>query len=233
MIQIPECWMEKCMMDQYVVSYKHRDEELAKIMGCQPQDVKYSPWVYGYDISIEHFYWLQFLKEYRNDEMKHINMGFFDIESDIIRTDGKMQQPGVCPTSCITFIDADAKTVYTLCLIKDNLPVYAKVHPEYPTLEKVRDKFYDQVNALVGDVPGFLKEIHDLFTESYGELKYNLLLFEEEIRLHETFWQIVRASNIDILEAWNAPYDVRNLIERPLVLGYDPESIICDPAYKY
>lgn len=232
-VRIIEAWERKDKCNRYVISYHYRDRELANILGCDPKDVKYSPLIFGYDVSIESFYWIHFLLEYHNDETKKLSMGFFDIESDIIQVSGKTAEAGSCPTTAITFIDCDRRHVYTMCLLKDNLPIYAESHPRYRSIEDVRKKFYDQVAELKDDVPGFIEELHRLFDPSYGELQYDLILFEDEIRLHKFFWELVRASNIDILEAWNAPYDVRNLIERPLVLGYEPESIICDPAFTY
>lgn len=231
--RVIEAWEMKERCDRVIISYHWRDQELAKILGCEPNQVKYSPLLYGYDITIEHFYWIHFLLEYGNDMPKHLSKGFFDIESDIIQARGRTMVAGSCPTTAITFIDADHKQVYTFCLLRDGLPIYPETHPNYPTLEKVRQKYYEQVEELKGDVPGFIDELHELFDEFYGELTYNLIFFEDEIRLHQSFWSVVRASGIDFLMAWNDPYDVRNLIERPLNLGYEPESIICDPDFKY
>lgn len=229
---------KKEMCDKVTVSYHWRDRELAEIIGCQPNDVKYSPLLFGYDIPIENFYWTQFLLEYGNELPKELCVGFFDIESDIIQARSKSQEPGSCPTTCITFLYPDATPehnvhVYTLILLKDNLPVYAESHPNYQAICDARNHYYDQVNALVEDLPGLVKEFHSMFDETYGILDYHVLTFEDEIKLHKVFWEIVRRSGIDFLLAWNVPYDARNLIERPLVLGYEPESIICDPDFKY
>ena len=228
-----EPWEEKANCECFRISYHNREKEMARILGCEPADVKYSPLIFGYDIDVEHFYWMHFLIEYGNDIPKKVSVGLFDIESDIIQITGKAAAPGSCPTSAITFIDVDHLEVYTFVNTKDGLPVYAETHPNYAQIQKVRDNFYEQVDHFQANLDKFIDELHSDFDDSYGVFKYHILCFDDEIRMHQAFWQIARASNIDILEAWNLPYDARNLIERPLVLGFEPESIICDSDYKY
>ena len=46
-------WEDIEKMDRYLISYHWRDQELADILGCKPVDVKYSPVIFGYDMSIE------------------------------------------------------------------------------------------------------------------------------------------------------------------------------------
>ena len=226
-------WESKSNLVRAEISYKKRDQELAALLGCDPNDVKYSPLIFGYDIKIEDFYWMMFTLEYGNDLPKPINPGFFDIESDIIQADG-FAGPGEAPTSAVTFIDGNAKQVYSILLCRDNLPVLATTNPQYEEIGKIRDHFYSPVDYLKEHVQDFIKELHEMFDEFYGaDLQYHMIFADEEIQLHQAFWEIVRQSNIDYLMAWNAPYDIRNLIERPLSLGYEPESIICDEAFKY
>lgn len=226
-------WESMDKLDRKLISYHWRDRELAQILNCDPNYVKTSPLIFGYDIKIEHYYWIQFLLNYGTDAPKTINMGLFDIESDIIQCDG-FAAPGEAPTSAITFVDASKKTVYTLVLGKDNLPILALSNPHYIETEKIKANFYEQVDAVRNNLDGLVAECHEMFDEYYGsDLTYNIMLFDDEIKLHQVFWEIIRRSNIDYLGAWNAPYDIRNLIERPLALGYEPESIITDPAFKY
>lgn len=221
-------------LDKYTISYHFRDQDLAKILGCAPGDVKYSPFIFGYDISIEHFYWMHFILEYGNDLPKHLSKGFLDIESDIIQTAaGGFAAPGEAPTSAITFIDADARQVYTLVLCKDNLPIVAETNPHYHEYEEIKKSFYEQVDDFCNHLDDFVKELHEDFDDVYGEFTYNVLTFDEEIHLHQAIWEIIRHSGVLYLLIWNAPYDARNLIERPLALGYEPESIICDSDFKY
>ena len=225
-------WEKMDKLERKLIHYHWRDKELANILGCDPAEVKVSPFVFGYDISIEHYYWIQFILVYGTDGNKPINVGLFDIESDIIQCDG-FASPGEAPTSAITFVDVNRKQVYCFFLGPDYLPILAETNPHYHEMEGIKANYYQQLDAIRNDMDGFVAECHSLFDEFYGDLTYNIYIFEDEIRLHQAFWEVVRNSNLDFLMAWNAPYDIRNLIERPLTLGYEPESIICDPAFKY
>lgn len=226
-------WEDIEKLDRYVVSYHWRDRELAKILGIEPEQVKYSTLLFGYDISVEHYYWIQFILNYPTNANKTLNIGLFDIESDIIQCDG-FASPGEAPTSVVTFIDVTQKEVYCFALAPDCLPVLAESNPHYDEIQQVKVNYYKQLDALKGDVDGFIGECHALFDDFYGaDLKYHFILFDDEIRLHQAFWEVIRKSKLDYIMAWNAPYDIRNLIERPLALGYEPESIICDDAYRY
>ena len=229
---IIEAYEDINKLDRYVVSYHNRDRELARILGCEPEDVVHSPLIYGYDISIEHYYWIQFLLEYGNDLPKRISVGYFDIESDTIQVEG-FAAPGEAPTCAVTFIDQDKKIVYTIALAKDNLPVLAETNPHFDEIYQMKEDFYKQLDYIRGHIDDFIAECHQNFDEYYGELEYKIAFVDDEIQLHLLFWDIIKGSDIDYLMAWNAPYDIRNLIERPLTLGYEPESIICDPAFAY
>lgn len=232
-VNIMEAWMEQEFCDKVTVSYHWRDRELAEYMHCHPNDVKYSPWLYGYDVPIETWYWTQFLLEYGNDLPKKVDAGFFDIESDIIQQTARQSQPGTSPTSAITFIPANSDDVYTFVLTRDCLPVYAETHPMFQEINEIRENFKQQVQYFSEHLTEFIAECHANFDESYGVRQYHIMLFDDEIRLHQAFWEIVRNSGVDFMMAWNLPYDARNLIERPLVLGYEPESLICDDDFKY
>ena len=144
-----DCWRSVDECDKVLVSYHNRDKELAPMLGLKPDQVKYSTVLFGYDIKIEHYYWIQFLIEYGNDELKPINVGFFDIESDIIQSDG-FAAPGEAPTSAVTLVDASARAVYTIVLGKDNLPIVAESNPKYMIYQEVKKKFYEQVDYLKG-----------------------------------------------------------------------------------
>ena len=56
-------WMPMDKLDRHVISYRYRDRELSKILKVPPSEVKYSPLIFGYDINIEHYYYMQFLLE--------------------------------------------------------------------------------------------------------------------------------------------------------------------------
>jgi dsDNA-binding SOS-regulon protein len=67
-----------------------------------------------------------------------------------------------------------------------------------------------------------MKEDYD---EIYGDIKYNVIIFDDESNMLIALFKILEASDNDYLEIWNAPYDMQNLIERPRTLGLDPDLI--------
>lgn len=225
-------WMPMDKLDRHVISYRYRDRELSKILKVPPNEVKYSPLIFGYDINIENYYYMQFLLEYGNEDHKELSVGFLDIENDIIQCDG-FPTPGEAPTSAVTYIDGEKKVAYTLALGKDNIPILPETNKHYEEFQQMRDDFYRQVEYFKTHIDDFVADCHKAFDESYGEFEYNVLLFDDELELLKVLWQIVNKSSNDFLEIWNAPYDIRNLIERPLVLGVEPESLICDEDFKY
>lgn len=72
-------FIEKDKCNKYLVPYKFRMKEIAKILGCKPNEAKYSKYVYQIDMDIEHFYMIQFYLEYNDHEgQKPLSLGFSD-----------------------------------------------------------------------------------------------------------------------------------------------------------
>ncbi len=120
---------------------------------------------------------------------------------------------------------------YTLLLKADNIPEPGDNVRKNEIHKNLKDSFWKQFNEFENDLDGFIVECHELFDESFGVFNYNILIFEKEIDLIIALFDIVKASDNDYVEIWNAPYDMQNLIERPKVLGYDPSTIIVDEAF--
>lgn len=219
-------WIDKAYCDTYRVNYKNRWKEIGQIIGCKPDQVKVSPWVFGADMDLDIWYIHQFLKEYPTNRPGDISVGFYDIETDTVNFDG-WPETGEAPISVITYIDGPSRTSYTLiyhnCGIKPN-------HPRYEELSKKYDDGYDY---FINHLDEFDKELHSDFDASYGHLDYVILTFESEIEMLQVFFKLVNESANDFNEAWNAPFDFGELITRPSVLGYDPLEIIADKSFNY
>ena len=220
--------LEECT--KYTMPYKSRFKHIGDILGCTPQEAKYSPYVSQSDMEIEHFYLMQFLKEYDNELPKKLSLGFFDIESDIINFI-EFAEPGEAPQNVISYYDENTKTMYTLVCVQDNVPVVDPIHKKYEYYETLRRKFKEQTTDFINRLDEFVKECNDTFDENYGHIEYNVLVFEDEASMLQAFWTIVHHCDNDYLLAWNAPYDVSNLIERPKVIGLDPNKMI--PAIDF
>ena len=74
-------------------------------------------YVLGLDVKIEHFYFMEFKREYGNDLQKPLKIAFADIETEIKYAPYTGLAPyGKVPISLITVIDATDMVSYTLAL---------------------------------------------------------------------------------------------------------------------
>lgn len=218
------------------VHYKTMNFELSKITGVPKDEIKYCPWIFGSDIKIESFYFINFLMEYGNDDLKQLSVGFFDIENDIIemRDGEKFTEYGNYPTNAITYVDEERMQCYTLLLTSVNPVLYRKT--SNPAINKEREecleKWNNQVPRFMDNVDSFIDGLHERHDEAFGVFDYHILFFEKEIDLIKAFWDIVNASDNDFVQVWNLPYDAQTLIARIIKLGYDPREIICNREFR-
>lgn len=199
-------------VDKIRVKYRSRRFVVAKRLGIKPDEVDSSPYVAGTDIDIRHWYFVEFLHEYKNDLPKPLNVGYSDIETDsrgfskneLANAHGKM------PITCITYICDARKQVY----------VFIMNNPEYGRMQEIVDNL-DKLKA----------QMIEKFTPKYGEAEYSLMLFDKEIDMITAYWKLVHYLQDDFLLFWNAPFDVGNLTSRPAELGYNPFDIVCDKDF--
>lgn len=222
---------EKC--DRYLVPYKQRYSAVGRILGCSPKEAKYSKYVFQLDMDIEHFYMMNFFKEYGYKvDTKPLSIGFSDIESDIINCEG-FAKPGEAPTNAISYFDENTKEMFTFVCVQDNLPHLPTNHPDYEKIESLRASFKEQTEYFMDHLDAFKEECKQKFEEEYGEIEYNILVFADELSMYRAYWKILDIHQNDFLFFWNAPYDISNLIERPKTLGADPSDIIVCPEFGH
>lgn len=220
--------IDKCM--KMTVPYKQRFSHIAKQLGCDPKEAKYSPYIFQADMEIEHFYMMQFFIEYGNELPKKLSLGFSDIESDIINFDS-FAEPGEAPPNAISYFDESTKNMYTLVCIQDNVPHLDPSHKKYERYEKLRTRFTEQTEYFINHINEFVEECNKDFDESYGHIDYHILVFEDELSMLQAYWDIVDKCDNDFMFFWNAPYDMSNLIERPRKLGHDPNTMISSKEF--
>ena len=221
----PRDWYPKEVMMPLKVRYRNRYSQLAKYLGYENiEDVKNSGLVAFSNMDIVTYYEIMFQIEYGNDKPKPLNIGFLDIENDIIEIE-HFPTPGECPIDMLNFIDEAGNTSYTLLL----RPKHAAnaIDPE-------TGKHYDnrdQAAAFESDIENFVKELHEDFDETYGSIDYRFLFFDDELKLIQTLFRIIEACNTDFCQIWNLPYDIGNLVARPETLGAAPEDYICSNMF--
>lgn len=211
------------------VHYATRYAEIAKELGLKSsEDARESPYVFGADTTIEQYYMTQFEYEYHTDAPKNLSRGYFDIENDTINLD-RFPMYGETPINAVTYIDDESHNVFTFVLTKNNLIELPIVHVKHDYFQQLSEKFDRNMEWLKTHTHEFIQKCHEWFDESYPGFEYNVMLFDDEISLIRAFWQIVHAVDNDFVSAWNLPYDMQNMMERPGNLGYDVNDIIPDP----
>lgn len=222
-------FMETSKCYPLTVHYATRFHEIAKELNLpNAEDAKQCPYVFGADTTIEHYYMKQFEYEYHTDKPKNLSLGYFDIENDTINID-TFPEYGETPINCVTYIDDESQECYTLILAKSNIKLPATSHPKYPELKDLDENYKEKVSWLKDHIPDFVQMCHEMFDEYYGEMNYNILLFDDEIKLIQSFWKIIHATDNDFVLAWNLPYDMQNMMMRPMRLDEDVNEIIPDP----
>lgn len=225
-INTPRDYLKMDILDSYKVRYRNRYREIGKILGIDKDAVKACPWVLQSNIDIRTFYAIQFVLEYSNERSKKLNIGLFDIESDTINID-HFPRIAECPTNLISFIDATAKIAW-LFILKPSGPSRT-INPDTGLLYDNRD----QIQYVQDHQDEFIKLCHEKFDESFGEMEYQLLFFDDEMKMTKTFFELLEYSSIDIAMAWNMPYDMGNLLGRPEVFCQNPADICCSKKFKY
>lgn len=226
---IPD-FVKKEHCDCYTIPYKQRYSEIAKILGCTPKEAKFSPYIFQADMNIEHFYYMHFFMEYMNDKEKKLSKAYSDIESDIIDVVG-FADPGEAPINCISYLDENALTMYTLVCVQDNVPHVDPSNKKYKVFEHLREKFKRMTDHFITHIDEFVDACHAKFDESYPGIDYNVLVFEDEMSMMHAYWEIVDRCDNDYLLFWNAPYDVSNLCERPKVHGKNANDVISSKEF--
>ena len=206
-------FIEAKYLEKHSVRYQYRKYEEAKILGIHKENIMKCTYVLGLDVKIEHFYFMEFKREYGNDLQKPLKIAFADIETEIKYAPYTGLAPyGKVPISLITVIDATDMVSYTLALYNEN---YAGI---------------DELWTKEG-LETFKKELNESFDSTYGHIEYNFSLYYDEMHMLIDFWSIVKMINPDFLEYWNMPFDMGNIIERLRELGVDPGEAAMDIDY--
>ena len=219
--------IDKDKTDIVDVSYKNILKDLSKLIGQEQyywqcvkerryEDLKriqeYNRF-FSSDRNIEDFYRFKCLRHFGEKDLPKFNRSFLDIEADIKkgRIDFK-KGAGTAPVNAITFIDEGTMTSYTV-LLRD---------PSNPLIEEFEKNIHS-----------FIKELNRDFDEKFGKFTYKIAMFDDEIDLIKTVFEIINTLKPDFLLAWNAAFDFRYMIDRLKKAGIDPADIMCHPDFKY
>lgn len=252
---------DKCKME--VVKYKDIPFVIAEHMGdsgkaflqnifetrnyAELSMINTYPYVFGHDYDIRTYYRHAWKKRASENIIPQISKSFLDIECDSFDSAG-FPNPQNNPIDLVTVIDGEKKKSYTFALVNrqykpavmygNTSPIKSdKMNDFFDKKEEYRKKMYDsrheQEKALMNDLDGLKKELHEMFDETYGGFDYNFYFYEDEREMLIHLFQCIHMISPDFLMIWNISFDIPYILERMRTLGINPEDIICEEEFKY
>ncbi|MCM1220473.1 MAG: hypothetical protein NC548_38905 [Lachnospiraceae bacterium] len=209
------------------VKYKDRYREIAKIAGDNSEEMAFYkenfksrrkldqlykyPYVLGADVPLETYYRVIWDKVIGAADGFIPSTVYLDIEVDQKEWTGRgIAKHGECPINAICITDDETNTVYQF-LYKT---------PDNPLID-------DFINNRQEE---FQRVCHESFDKSYGNGKpmtYNIYMLDDELELIKQAWKLIHHLKRDFMMIWNAPYDTVYMEDRMVILGADPETIMC------
>lgn len=258
----PVDYRELADCTEHVCKYSEIPFEIAKHMGKPGEDylrnifetknyrdirmLNTYPYVFGHDYDIRTFYRFSWKNSVSKNIVPQFKKGFLDIEVDSFDVPG-FPTVDKNPIDLVTVIDGKEKQVYTFALVnrpytpcndgrKYMADISDKLKEKYDKEEIERKAAYEerhrQEKALMDDVEGLKKELHDLFDASYPGFEYNFYFYNnDEAKMLVHLFQLIHMISPDFLMIWNISFDIPYIIERMKVLGLDYTSIICDEEF--
>ena len=251
---------DKCKME--VVKYKDIPFAIADHMGdsgkaflqnifetrnyAELSMINTYPYVFGHDYDIRTYYRHAWKKRASENIIPQISKSFLDIECDSFDSAG-FPNPQNNPIDLVTVIDGEKKKSYTFALVNrqykpgsmygNTSPIKSdKINDFFDKKEEYRKKMYDsrheQEKALMNDLDGLKKELHEMFDETYGSFDYNFYFYEDEREMLIHLFQCIHMISPDFLMIWNISFDIPYILERMRTLGINPEDIICEEEFK-
>lgn len=251
---------DKCKME--VVKYKDIPFVIAEHMGdsgkaflqnifetrnyAELSMINTYPYVFGHDYDIRTYYRHAWKKRASENIIPQISKSFLDIECDSFDSAG-FPNPQNNPIDLVTVIDGEKKKSYTFALVNrqykpatmygNTSPIKSdKMNDFFDKKEEYRKKMYDsrheQEKALMNDLDGLKKELHEKFDETYGSFDYNFYFYEDEREMLIHLFQCIHMISPDFLMIWNISFDIPYILERMRTLGINPEDIICEEEFK-
>lgn len=206
----------------HTIKYKNLHKEIAEIIGdpgkkflkehksgYQRRALFKYPYVLGADIPIETYYRVLWHEELGNEAKKDITCQFLDIEVNQKHWNGAgIPRHGECPIDAVSIVDDCTNTVYTFLLkVPDNPQIDEFVKPE--------------------NIKKFQQSLHEEFDDVYGELTYNLYMFQDELEMLQKLFSLIHQLKRDFILIWNMSFDIPYIMGRIAELGEDPRIVMC------
>jgi hypothetical protein len=215
--------LDRC--DQKIVKFKNIINEIVKVGGKKLADYKewcnknnksakknlhHYPYVLATDYPYTNYFRCEWMLHYHDYDMQYsLTKVFADIEVDGIDAPG-FPTADICPINAVAVVDAETKTVHSFLLR----------NPENPLIEQFEN-----------NLPNFIDKCHTTFDESYGELNYEIHMYDTEIDMITEVFRLFNTLARDFILFWNMAFDIPYFIDRIKALGHDPMKIMCDPEF--
>jgi len=190
---------------------------------------------FGCDFQPEFYFMRDWYNKYQLGNVR-LTKAFIDIETDLIDFTpdlDKLSGTAYAPVNCATIFLEETKECYTF-LLKPYKP--SKMGYLDADEYKVRYDHYEsqlaQHEKLMGNMDKFIKSLNDSFDEMYGNAKYIVRDYKDEIELIADIFRLINDRKPNFCMAWNMRFDIQYLLERIKALGYDPRSIMCHPDFE-
>lgn len=232
----PEYFTSKDSVVPHITKYRNLEKDIFENLGLKDEyqilkangdwkgikAIHTDPRVFMSDVNIEDHYRFLFSKKYTNSSFT-LHKSFFDIEVDGKFQAGNFPELGECPVNCISYYDDKLNKVFTFILRNQENPLIDEF--EHQIDGKMLNDFYE----FIVDAVGGRKKAKKYNMEG---LQFELIFFDKEIDLLQSFFKTVHDIGPDFCEGYNmSTFDMAYLIQRIIVLGYDPTKIMCDSRY--
>lgn len=215
--------LDRC--DQKIVKFKNIINEIVKVGGKKLADYKewcnknnksakknlhHYPYILATDYPYTNYFRCEWMLHYHDYDMQYsLSKVFADIEVDGIDAPG-FPTADICPINAVAVVDAETKTVHSFLLR----------NPENPLIEQFEKNLHN-----------FIDKCHKTFDESYGELNYEIHMYDTEIDMITEVFRLFNTLARDFILFWNMAFDIPYFIDRIKALGHDPMKIMCDPEF--
>lgn len=220
-------FLEKDKLIEYVIPYKNRFREVARLASETSGDRKWIdyeknsksykdkryvflyPYILGADIDIENYYISRWFHELGNDKPKEPTTLFLDIEVNLKGYEGDIPRDGECPVDAVTLIDGPTKISHTfLYKTPDNPQIDEFITPEKQTELQTK--------------------AHQMFGDDFNIEEYRCYMFEDELEMLRQLFVLIHNLKRDFGMVWNGcGFDYPYLRGRISRLGADPKAFMC------
>ena len=254
-LQIPSYYRETqplSNLDVHKVSYNWREYDCARLLGngnafaqavknrsMKRSDIFLDRRLMGSDMSIENLTIMRYLDSLGYEENKdgtknyfdlppirNIRKGFYDIETDIMHTDVREDQPIICST----YVDSATRTA----------EVYVRINPEFKGQQEIIDdevSFKKDAKEVMIDLVNkstlnekAKKKLLPVYLKYIDDLKINLNWFQKEKDMIEYSWKdMMQNYKPQFLGIYNAVYDVGQTEMRADKLKIPKHKLFCHP----